>query len=112
MNNRAFAFDCINRLLQAEKLNDATIQILVDGAECKRLFNCVRNSAVLKEVPSNTTEEDLTALCKDGTCQPRYYREKVTVAGRTFLITNYWYGPNTRMPDNRTPFSAWVDSII
>ena len=69
MNNKAFAFDCINRLLQAEKLNDATIRILVDGAECKRLFNCVRNSAVLKEVPSNTTEEDLTALCKDGACR-------------------------------------------
>lgn len=38
----------------------------------------------------------------------RYYKDKIIVGSRAFVVSNHWYGPNKSMKDNRTPFMEWV----
>ena len=112
MTNKQFAFSCIKLLIDGGKLDEHALRILTDSIECKERFNCVRSTAILKEIPSGCSEEELTEQCNDGTNQSRYYKTPVKIDGRDYIITNYWYGANTRMPDNRTPFMAWVQSQL
>ncbi len=112
MPNKQFAFACINMLLDAGKLDEHTLRLLMDSEECKERFHCVRSTAILKTIPNHCSESELTKQCNDGTNQSRYYKAPISINGQDYIITNYWYGANTRMPDNRTPFMEWVHSKI
>jgi hypothetical protein len=48
------------------------------------------------------------ADCYDNTGRQRFYKDKIYVVGRAFVVSNHWYGPGKSMPDNRTPFMQWV----
>ena len=112
MPNKQFAFTCIKTLLEAGNLDENTLLLLTDSEKCKERFHCVRSTAILKAIPNGCSESELTIQCNDGTNQSRYYKTPVNINGQDYIITNYWYGVNTRMPDNRTPFMLWVQSKL
>ena len=112
MPNKQFAFACIKALIDAGKLDAYTLQLLTDSEACKERFNCVRSTAILKAIPNGCSEHELAVQCNDGTNQARYYKTPVSINGQDYIITNYWYGANTKMPDNRTPFMHWVQSKL
>lgn len=107
MPNKKFAYGCILLLSNEGKLNERALRLLTDAEECKRIFMCTK-FPVLQEVPRDCTETKLREYCFDGVGRQRYYVEKITVAGKTYVVTNHWYGPNKSNPDNRTPFLQWV----
>lgn len=108
MQNKQFVFTCLKLLEQAAKLDDNTIAILTDPERCKELFYGVRAVPILKMIPEFATEEELKILCYDGSNKPRFYSQTFDIGNKTYIVTNYWYGPDTNMPDNRTPFMEWV----
>lgn len=108
-SNKDFSSACIEMLNHAGKLDDRTIAILCDKEMCHDRF-CCSGFPVLNEVSPIRPISD--AERKDGTGRNRYYKEKVFVGKRAFIITNHWYGPKMSMPDNRTPFLQWVLSRI
>lgn len=105
LTNKSFAFECLNLLIDNGLLSDSEIMILTDNDECKRLFNNTK-FPVLLEVAQNHDLDDLD--CYDELGRQRFYKEKIFVNGRSFIITNHWYGPNKSVADNRTPFLRWV----
>ena len=106
--NKNFAFKCMELLSKNNKLTDDLITLLTDKDTCKALFNC-RNFPVLSEVSLSRepSEED---YCVNG--KQRFYKSKIVVGDRAFILTNHWYGPNKSLPDNRTPFQLWVQDIV
>lgn len=108
-SNMEFSFACIDILSCADKLDDKTLSLLADKEACHSKF-CCSGFAVLNEV--SPTLPVSNAQRQDGTGRIRYYKEKVFVGKRAFIITNHWYGPNMSMPDNRTPFLQWVLSRL
>ena len=108
LENKQFAYACLNLMQEHGLLDDATINTLTSIEACQHLFHCSSKFAVLQEVPLNCSEADLYSYCHDCTGKQRYYKGKITAAKRTFVVTNHWYGPNKSMPDNRTPFLGWV----
>ena len=109
MNNKKFAYSILKRLLEAGKLDSATLNVLCNPDECKRLFCFSGKFAVLKEVLPMCTNEELDKACYDGTKRQRYYKDMITVDGKGYVVCNHWYGPNKSMPDNRTPFLQWAE---
>ena len=105
MANREFAFACLNALKREGRLTEAALALLTDTAQCRERFRC--GFAILLEVPGGCGENELRTLCHISG-KRRYYQERFCVNGRTFVITNHWYGPHRSMPDNRTPFMEWV----
>ena len=101
LGNKSFAFECM-ALLECHNVPVKVIRQLMDGAYCKEHFNS--RKAILKEVGTTISTVELY----DGTSKPRFYSEVCRYQGYHFLITNYWYGPTTNQPDNRTPFMNWV----
>lgn len=101
MGNKQFAFECMT-LLERHNVPIEVIRSLTDGRYCKERFNS--RKAILKEVRTTVSTEDIF----DNTSKARFYSEAVHYNGHHFLITNYWYGPTTNQPDNRTPFMEWV----
>lgn len=112
MTNKQFAYSCLQLLLSNGKLDASAINILTDEYVCREIFKCSGKLAILKEVPSNCANEELTTYCYDYTGMQRYYKEQIATMGREFVVTNHWYGPDKTMPDNRTPFLMWVKSKI
>ena len=104
MKNEDFAKACFERLIDYDALGDDELRILTDPDECRDRFN--HPKPILTEIPFETC--DLKQLRKDSTGKMRFYAFIEHVNGRAFMVTNYWYGPNTRLKDNRTPFYAWV----
>lgn len=105
MANKKFAYSCIELLNKKGCLKRETLQILTSEDECKRLFNCSKFPILSEVSPGNGFNDD---DCYDEHGRQRYYKEKVYADGRAFIVSNHWYGPNKSMPDNRTPFLAWV----
>ena len=105
IDNKPFAFECM-RLLECHNVPIGVIRQLTDGDYCKEYFNSKK--AVLKEVGATASTEEIY----DGTSKPRFYSEVCHYQGYHFLITNYWYGPKTKLKDNRTPFMNWVLSFV
>ena len=103
--NKKFAYSCLELLKSRGCLNEDVINILTSEDECKRLFNCSK-FPILSEVGLEGQLED--GDCYDEHGRQRFYKEKIYVDGRAFVISNHWYGPNKSMPDNRTPFLQWV----
>lgn len=99
LSNKKFAFSCI------KLLNEKEIEILTSEDECKRLFNCSKFPILFEVKLGNTLEND---DCYDEQGRQRYYKEKIFIGDRAFVISNHWYGPNKSMPDNRTPFIQWI----
>jgi len=112
MPNKQFAYSCLQLLINYGKLDDRSINILTSADECRRLFQCSGNFAILNEVPLNCSDDELTIYCYDNTGRQRYYKEPIVISGRSFAVTNHWYGPDKTMPDNRTPFLMWIKSKI
>lgn len=110
MSNKDFAFACLEKLKSQGKLTSATLALLTDPDQCHDRFHCSSGFAVLMEVPANCSDEELKKLCHFG-AKRRYYQDRFTADGRTFVVVNHWYGPNRTMPDNRTPFMDWVNSV-
>ena len=105
LKNKKFAYACLNLLKEKGALNEAVINILTNKEECKRIFYC-SGFPVLLEVSLNGPEEYVE--CYDKRDKIRFYKEKIFINGRAFILSNHWYGPNKSMPDNRTPFLQWV----
>jgi hypothetical protein len=101
LGNKSFAFECM-ALLERHNVPLEVIRQLTDGAYCKEHFNS--RKAILKEVGATVSSEEIY----DRTNKPRFYSEICHYQGYHFLITNYWYGPQTQLKDNRTPFIEWV----
>ena len=101
LSNKTFAFECL-RLLEGYNVPIEVIRKLTDTDYCKEQFNS--RKAILKEIGTTASAGDIY----DGTSKPRFYRESYHYQGYHFLITNYWYGPQTKLNDNRTPFMEWV----
>lgn len=110
MNNKEFIFSCLNKLKNANKLTENVISVLTSSDECHNRFNCSSGFAILMEVPTNCTEDELRKLCSFAGIR-RYYQDRYVIDGRTFVVENHWYGPNKSNPDNRTPFLIWVNSL-
>ncbi len=105
LNNKEFAYRCLNILKEKGCLNDEEIYLLTNEDECKKRFSCSK-FPILNEVSVKgpIKEED----CYDEKGRQRFYKERIYVLGRAFVVTNHWYGPNKAMADNRTPFMNWV----
>lgn len=100
--NKKFAFSCLE-LLKAKHIPLHRIQDLTDREYCKIHFNT--GKPILKQISGPIPgEEDIY----DQTGRQRFYRDVWTCYGNYYLVTNYWYGPNTNVADNRTPFLNWV----
>lgn len=106
ITNKDFAFNCM-KLLRDRQIDMDIIMCLTEHEFCKEKFNCKK--PILKQVDSlhNITQE----VINDNTDKPRFYKEVFNYNGKYFLITNYWYGPNTNHPDNKTLFYNWVLSL-
>lgn len=111
MNNKQFIFACLDKLKSSEKLTDNVISILTNGEECHKRFNCSGGFSVLMEVPTYCNENELIDLCHFSG-KRRYYQDRYWIGTRLFVVENHWYGPNKSMPDNRTPFLEWVNSLL
>jgi hypothetical protein len=105
LDNKKFAYSCLNAMKNKGCLNDAEIQILTNEELCKRFFSCSK-FPILSEVSLNGLLEE--SDCYDEHGRQRYYKDKVYIMNRAFVVSNHWYGPNKSMPDNRTPFLNWV----
>ena len=105
LSNKSFAFECL-RLLEGHNVPIEIIRKLTDADYCKDHFKSVK--AILKEVGATVTTDEIY----DGTSKPRFYSEVCYYQDYRFLITNYWYGPQTQLKDNRTPFMEWVLSYV
>ena len=108
MTNKRFATTCFELLIRANVLDDTTLNQLINPEWCQRTFEMTGNKPILKEIPNEFTEEELRKYQFDGTHQQRFYPNVIKMNGRSFIITNYWYGKDTRIQDNRTPFMDWV----
>ena len=104
--NKDFAFSCM-KLLRDKKIDINKIMCLTNHEYCKEKFNC--RKPILKQI--DRLYNIPQAIINDYTSQPRFYKEAFDYNGTYFLITNYWYGPNTNQPDNKTPFYNWVLSL-
>lgn len=111
MNNKQFVFACLDKLKNAGKLTDGVLAVLTSGDECHNRFHCSGGFAILMEVPTGCSEDELRKLCHFG-AKRRYYQDRYMIGTRTFVIENHWYGPGKTMPDNRTPFLEWVNSLV
>lgn len=112
MSNKKFAYECIKLLKEYDKLDDSIISILIDEEKCHNLFNCSGKFTIFKEIPKDCSDELLAKYCYDINGRQRYYKDKIIIDEREFVITNHWYGPNKSMPDNRTLFLEWIMTII
>lgn len=110
--NEAFAITCIEALFESEKMNERLLQILLDKEMCENVIGGKYRKSILKEIEGNIGHDELKEQCMDGTDRPRYYNTVLRWSGRDFIVTNYWYGPKTKMPDNRTPFLKWIQAHI
>lgn len=107
LSNKEFAFRCM-KLLSDKNIPLNIIICLTDHEFCKINFNCKKPILKLVNSQYNIPQE----IINDYTNQPRFDKDTFNYNGNFFLITNYWYGPNTNHPDNKTPFYNWVLSII
>lgn len=112
MKNKDFALSCINTLLSRNLLSEKMLFCLTNLEWCQREFGTVTRVPVLKEIPSNCFGTEFKLLLNDGTNQSRYYPDIICANGKKYVVTNYWYGPETRMKDNKTPFLEWVNLQI
>lgn len=105
LDNKQFAYSCLQLLKETGHLAEAEIQILTDEDECKRRF-CCSKFPILSEVSLHgvITDDD----CYDDHGRQRFYKDKFYACNRAFVVSNHWYGPGKSMPDNRTPFMNWV----
>lgn len=104
MPNKRFAYSCLQLLNDSGKLDDNAMNVLTNEDECQRLFQCSGNFSILIEVSLNCSDEVLKIHCYDNTGRQRYYKEQIIASGKSFVVTNHWYGPGKTMPDNRTHF--------
>jgi len=109
MSNKSFAFTCLNQVKEAGGFTETVLQILTSAASCRDWFRC-SGFAVLMEVPAGCSEAELRKMCHFAG-RRRYYQDRFETGGRTFVVSNHWYGPGRSMPDNRTPFLEWVRRI-
>lgn len=105
LENKDFVYSCLELLKENNCLNEEEIGILTNEDECKRLFNCSK-FPILSEV--NQEEALGDDDCYDDQGRQRFYKKKIYVDNRAFVVSNHWYGPNKSMPDNRTPFLRWI----
>ncbi len=112
LKNEAFAIRCVELLNKYEKLDAYTLGKLTDGDWCKGMGFMRMSKPVLKKIPTNCSAEELKQQMLDGTKSNRFYSHTVRVNQSEYIITNYWYGPQTNYPDNRTPFLNWVKQIL
>ena len=105
LDNKEFAFGCLNLLIEKGCLNETDIRILTSESECKWIFSCSK-FPILSEVSPIGVLVD--ADCYDERGRQRFYKEKIYVSGHAFVVSNHWYGPGKSRPDNRTPFLEWV----
>ena len=103
LTNHDFAFRLMNELL-THGVPISDIMCLTDATYCRNQLSC--RGAILKRVDSENAIPQ--SVLNDGTSQARYYKDVFEYDGTFFLITNYWYGPQTNHKDNRTPFLGWV----
>ena len=112
MKNEYFALECVKTLFDSNKMTESLLLILLDKDKCCDVIGGHYRNSILKEVDSNISQEELTIARLDGTSSARYLKTILSWKGRSFIVTNYWYGPNTRMDDNRTPFLNWIKRNI
>ena len=105
--NKKFAYQCIQLLKEHGKIDDRNINILTDSEICRRMFSC-SGFSILQEVPTGSSDEELTPYCYDNTGRQRYYKDILVIQNKGYVVTNHWYGPNKSMPDNRSPFEKWT----
>lgn len=108
LKNEDFILRCFSLLKAEGKLDEHTLNCLSDGDWCMQMDFMQRAKPILKQIPLQTTEQEFRILRLDGTSQSRYYSHTLLVNNKRYMITNYWYGPQTNHRDNRTPFMNWV----
>ena len=106
--NKEFAYKCFELLKEQDSLNEQDINLLTNKYKCNTYFNSA--FPILLEVSIYGEPND--ADIKDAQGRNRYYKEKIFVNEKAFLITNHWYGSDKSQPDNRTPFMNWVFNKI
>ena len=107
LDNKKFAFKCLDVLKEVNCLNDSTLNILTNTELCKRYFCFSSGFSVLKKVPKNISGDELKEFCSINGRQ-RYYQDLYFIGTEKYVVVNHWYGPGKSMPDNRTPFYNWV----
>lgn len=112
MKNEYFALTCMKALFESDKMSESLLYILLDKDKCCNVIGGHYFNSILKEIDSNINQEELTIARLDGTSKARYLKTILTWNGRSFIVTNYWYGPNTKKEDNRTPFLNWIEKYL
>lgn len=106
LNNKAFAFECINILQKSKLLSEVNLCKLTDKKLASQLF---KNSfPILVEIELDEGKEGYENQFKDIKGYSRYYTERIDINGKRFAITNNWYYGGEKDADTRTPFVNWI----
>ena len=108
MDNKELILKCFSLLTKNNSLKNEDINNLLDENYCKNQF-CRTKFPVLIEIKN---EAEVDQQVKDNNGRQRYYKEIITIEGRDFLVSNFWYKSNSSHEDSITPFLEWVISKI
>jgi hypothetical protein len=108
--NKEFAFECLNILIESNKLKDQHLETLLDKDKISRTMHCNYTFPILREVSKDTYVSDEYRY-ENG--YARYYPDVIFINNRAFIVSNDWYckGKSNKR-DNRTPFVRWIDYIV
>lgn len=99
MKNKAFAYKCLNILIEAGRKED--FERLTDHDFCKRNFDM--NYPIIFEVSlhGEIPQTDFRDHCLNR----RYYPQPIIAFGKRYIVCNDWY---YNIRDTRTNFVNWV----
>ena len=110
LNNKEFAFECLNIMRKYDLLSLENIKKLADK---QFVSQTLKNSfPILKEIELEEEDEGFKDQFKDSKGYSRYYMENIDIDGARFAMTNNWYYGGEKGEDTRTPFVNWIISEI
>ena len=102
-------------LLELEKLpsfSEKHLNLLTQSQYCEKQFQFKSGIAVLMELPEGISGQSVRELCYDGRGKGRFYVEPITLYGKSYLVTNYWYRIDRKnVRNNITPFLKWAEGF-
>ena len=110
LNNKEFAFECLNVMRRYEVLTEENVVKLTDKQFASQTL---KNSfSILKVIELAEDDSGFEEQFRDTNGYSRYYPEKVDINGTRFAMTNNWYYGGEKGTDTRTPFINWIKSEI